>query len=232
MMAFGLQVVNSAGLYQIDEVYRNLLKVAEGSGVNGLNTLTLPKQTTTPPLVFVLPASDTVYVGNYASYNDATSTKIILESNGTFQYVVYGLDSPAVMDSSTFGLSVYTSAGQLAYDSRYEAVRLQTVWTFTQPVPDPYDGGAATAYPYTLSFTSWGARPWILMNTMLFLNDANGAGLVASTSGTSAIVVRCGYKVSGNWVWSRNSTSDPGTNDLADGSPSGQVMAAIARRFN
>jgi len=231
-MSSGIQVTNASGILQIDETYRRLLKVASGTCTtlsgSGTNVISFTAQTTCAPLIFFRPASDGVYVGPNTFNNNSFS----VQNNGNFDWVVYGLDSPVALDGTTMGMQVFDTSGSTIYDSRYEGVRIQSTYTVTQPYPDSYligaPGAGNCAYPYTYTFTGWGAKPWICLNGLFWLDDGNSSTICATTSGTNAIIINCGCILSGT-AWSMY-TNNGSSGSYTRSYPGGVLRVPVARR--
>jgi hypothetical protein len=182
-MVNGLQVFNSGGYVQIDETYRNYLKVASGSGSSSSYEISFPSQTSAEPLIFFRPASDSVRV--YPVW--ATSSSFTVSSDGVFEYIVFGLDNP-VTDTGTHGLQVFNASSGRIFDSRNEGVRIQHV--IRQPMKTaPYSQGPNN-FPITVTYPSWGGRPWLCFNSMMYgYGEVSSTGISARTSGTDAIII-------------------------------------------
>lgn len=230
-MSSGLQVLNDSGTLQIDETYRRLLRVASGTVTTGSSmaggSVTFPTQNSCTPLIFYRPSADGVYVGPLA----VTPGGFDYFSSGAFDYVVYGLDSPLITDGSSMGTQIFNSSGAVIYDSRYEGLRIQTSYTVTMPWPDYFmtgpAGGAAAEphYPYTNTFTGWGAKPWICLNSLLYWADQNGTCIAGTTSGFNAIKIDCGT-IYPDRVW----LSYGGDRISSRSYPYGTLCMPIARR--
>lgn len=222
---FGFQCINDNAVVQIDENYRNLLRVASGTAAPG-DVVTFPAQTSAPPMVFVRPSSDGVYVGLMSLTNNTFTA----QANGSFDWVVYGLDSPVQVDATNMGIQVFSSTGALTYDSRYESPRIRETLSVNQQWPTYTQGGSLgqyPAYPYTISFTSWGSRPWFCLNQMINTADAYGNIICATTSGLAAIIVRCGSMLPGGWSWSSNNGAG---GSYAVSYPGGRLRIPILQR--
>jgi hypothetical protein len=201
-MAHGFQSINAGGIVQIDENYRNLLMVASGTWTGGgtpFGTIWFPTQYACAPLIFIRPSYDGCYVGP----GEITQSNFSFMCNGNFDWVVYGLDSPAAHSSTSFGLQVFDGGGSVVYDSRYEAPRIQAVATVWMTWPQ-YLGVNSPDYPYYPSFTSWGGRPWFCLNSFVFFADDNGTCVCATTNGTGGLIVRCGTVWTTDWIWAGN----------------------------
>lgn len=228
-MAFGFQAINSTGNVQIDDAYRNLRLVASGTwtGYAVAGTINFPVQSTTSPLIFFRPSADGVYVGNAGV--DASSFGF--QCNGSFDWKVYGLDN-TIAPTGSHGMQVFDSASRVVFDSRIEVPRIQTVLTTNQVWPSAAQGGASNAYPaypYTLTFTSWGSRPWICLNSLFFYEDEYGTSTCATTSGLNSVILRCGavspgpVPAQGTWQWAASNAPNNYSH------PYGQVRIPIAK---
>lgn len=221
-MAYGFQALNTNGVTQIDETYRNLMRVASGSYTGGASewqSFTFTNQAAAP-LVFIRTAADTTYVGRLWITNNSFS----VQTNGAFDWVVFGITSPVQVAPSNYGMQVFDGSGAVVYDSRYEVPRIQTTIAINQTWPTEWQGaiGQYPNYPYTATFTGWGARPWMCLNSLYFFED-EGANCTAFASiGTNQISVRCGVIMSGAWYWMNNAT--------AYSQPYGQVRIPLVRR--
>lgn len=231
-MAYGFQSNNDSNIIQIDDNYRNLLRVASGSWTGGtasVGEFSFPLQSSTSPLIFFRPWADGTYVGQVGM----EPSKCYFSTNGNFDWVVYGLDSPVLTSGSSYGMQVFDGAGQVVYDSRYEPARIQTIIRAQQKWPTYMQGGNLgdwPAYPYTYTFTGWGERPWICLNALYFWEDDNGTTTCATTSGTNAIILRCGVNNGANyggWAWLSN---DGGGIGYAQSHPYGQVRIPLLKR--
>lgn len=227
-MSYGFQSVNADNIVQIDDAYRNLLRVASGSWTSGgavVGEINFPTQTSTAPLIFFRPSADGVYVGQVGLGSD----RVYFSTNGNFDWVVYGLDGPVMTSASNYGMQVFNASGQVVFDSRYEPPRIQTIVRHNQTWPTYANGGGSLGqnpnYPYTFNFTGWGERPWICLNSLFFWEDDNGTTTCATTSGTNAIILRCGSysSVATGWYWYPN---DGG----AKSHPYGHVRIPLLRR--
>jgi hypothetical protein len=225
-MPDGIQVVNSAGITQIDDSFRTLFRIGSGS-IAGSGSATFSNQTSCAPLIFVRPSADGIYIGPTL----IATNSFTVRSNGTFDWIAYGLDNPVALDSSPMGIQVFNASAQVIYDSRFEAPRIQHVLPLSMLFPDYLAGGplgAYPSYPYTITFAGWGTRPWICLNALCFFADEDGSIICATTSGTNAIILRCGVMWSGNtWTFSANN----GSNGIyARSFPGGKMAIPIARR--
>lgn len=230
-MANGFQSLNASNIIQIDDNYRNLLKVASGTWTGGtaaIAEITFPLQTSTAPLIFVRPVSDGIYVGHVGIANNA----FYAATNGNFEWVVFGLDNPVMTDDSAYGMQVFNGTGQVVFDSRYEPVRVQTVVRHDQQWPTYPQGGSYgqwPAYPYTFNFTGWGQKPWICLNALYFFAGDDGQTTCATTSGTNSIILQCGTNAGpayGGWRWASN---DGSNGFYAYSHPYGQVRIPLAK---
>lgn len=205
-MSFGLEVRNDAGRVQIDEEYRNLLLVAQGTAAAAYaGGFTFPAQSSCTPLVCVRPVTDGTYIG----FMNVSSTSATYFSDGPFDWAVYGLDSPVYLDGSSYGLQVFSASGSLAFDSRCEPVRIKAVASGQSVWPDvktasPMSSGYNN-YPVVINFTAFGLRPWMCINQLTYFDEGDGGTIAATTSGLGQVTVRYGVMVSGTtWTWAAN----------------------------
>lgn len=224
-MAYGFQALNTNNVVQIDETYRNLMRVASGTWTGGSSawqTFTFTTQTICPPLVFIRTTSDSTYVGKLW-INDGSFTVM---TNGNFDWVAFGLTSPTMVSPSNYGMQVFNTAGAVVYDSRYEVPRIQTTISINQVWPDSWNGGGSGAhpsYPYTATFTGWGARPWMCLNSLHFFEDENGYMTAFASKGTNQIEIRMGIMLNQvNWYWPEN--------EVAYSQPLGQIRMPLLKR--
>jgi hypothetical protein len=208
-MGFGLRVTGSAGAIQIDQDYRNLMRIASGStgaNVGNAAVFSLPYQNGFIPQIFVRPWADGQYVGGL-TYADASLQQARIYTTGGFEWVAFGMVSPQQLDSSTYGLKVFASDGSVALDSRYELARIQSTILIG---PQPDDGFGGTNYPQNYGLAGWGLRPWIGLNqfgTAFAGNDIGGTeyAFMMTTLDTATIQVRLAEVFSatftlGGWI--------------------------------
>lgn len=196
-MSFGAQFLNNANQVQIDDNYRNLLLIGQGtySGagapVGGVSA-TYPFQSSCFPLLAVRPATDGVFVGTLA----VTRSGAVIEASGAFSWAAFGLDSPINTTGSTnFGLQVFNASNQVIFDSRYEASRIRHIVQAQLPFPPRRFNNPASAwpaYPYTWTFPGWGQRPWIVLNSVSLQSNEIGQIFYVTTSGTTQVIARAG----------------------------------------
>ncbi|KQV99962.1 hypothetical protein [Rhizobacter sp. Root1221] len=232
MATDAIQLINQQGIIQLDGSERTLRRVASGTGsasswTGTPNEAAIPTQTYTP-IIFFRPADDTVFVTNSGILNN----KFMYVSNGAFEWTAYGLDNPAAIDATPYGAQVFDSLGRVIWDSRQDVMRITQVLQVNMPFPDNDSGngtGPAPAYPYTLSFTPWGTRPWILLNSLLRFLDDNDTMIAASTLGTDRIVLQCGRRAYTGvaWDWASNNGGGIG---YTRSYPGGRMTIPIGRR--
>lgn len=217
-MSFGAQFLNPSGDVLIDGTYRNLLRVAAGSWVGGntwtqpfgMTTLTWTSQTECTPLIALQPAADNVYVSAIYMKNN----QILVGSTGNFNWAVYGLTSPQLLDGTQHGVQVFSDTGAVIFDSRYEPVRIQQALRLNQLWPDYLNGGAYgqfPAYPYTLPFSAWGSRPFIAMNGLTKFDEESGGRAWLAVSGSN-IILRFGGDPNPNLTHGFQEFSNNGSN--------------------
>lgn len=212
-MSYGLKVTGSHGDLVIDDTYRNIMKIAEGSCNNAtFIDIAFPSPGAFTPQIFVRPWSDGSYVGaclfgdGYYSPNGPNTVRLLtnklLSPAGTFgstpanqgnigfDYVIYGVNGITAIDGTNYGLKVWDAAGNVSFDSRYEQCRVQSVALINQ-------SGLNTSnmtWPRTYTYAGWGGRPWININPFgyCYAAESDESGFFVTTSGTNAIVCRQG----------------------------------------
>ena len=226
-MAVGIRVSNPSGVVQIDETYRNFLRVGSGSYSGGGGTISISYTSqSVPPIIFVRPHSDGIYLGKFTIRNSTAQ----VFTNGGFDWVVYSLTSPQAISNSPMGIQVFDAAGQVIFDSRFEPPRIQTTLAVNQQWPTYLQGGSLgqyPAYPYSINFSGWGARPWFCLNSLYFFADENGQALAMTTNGTNQLILRCGTLLGTSWSWSSN---DGSNGVYAYSHPFGQFRCPIVKR--
>ena len=239
-MTYGISIKNTSGDIIIDENFRNLLKIGEGSSNASLTTLTFSSQVPAVPQIFVRPWADEYYVG--ACFFQAGNTSVLLRTNRLlrlpngsvvdnpsigFDWIAFGTNNPIAYDSSNYGMRITNSSNQLVFDSRYEAPRTQQVLYVEQPGLDPSN----MTWPRSYTFSGWGLKPWIGINPFSYAvaSEEEDSGFFVTTTGTSTIKIRQGNFIQGGptdirWVdnsFSGNTIPFPGN----------QVDIALARRY-
>lgn len=218
-MSYGLQISGSHGSIQVDQDYRNFVRVAAGSCSGSVNDISFPNQGGIEPQIFVRPWSDGHYVGA-CGVNSATNVRLWTSATVTdfggstsnpgagFDYVIYGVNSPTVLDGATYGLQVFDAAGNTAIDSRHEIARIQSTVLIDQTGTN--DGFGFSTYPQTYGLVAggWGLRPWVCVNNITGASESGGSvGYFFTTSGTGAITIRVAELIGGSfgirWVNNR-----------------------------
>lgn len=230
MATDAIQIINSDGIIQLDGSDRTLRRIASGTGgasssTGTPNVVSLPTQTTLPA-IFFRPADDTIYV----THSGIATNQFGYVSNGAFEWVAYGLDNPEAIDATPYGAQVFDALGRVVWDSRQDVMRVAQIVSTAMPFPDRVSGGVTdTAYPYTLSFTPWGTRPWIMLNSLIRFYDDTDNMIAASTLGTDRIVLRCGRRAYTGvaWDWAGNNGSGIG---YTRSYPGGRMTIPIGRR--
>lgn len=226
-MAHGLKIFNDSGDVQIDDAYRNLLLVASGtvsSAPTGSGaSISYPTQSLCPPLILVRPHSDSKYVAPYLSIGMGSA---YISCDGPFDYAVYGLSGPVADTGASYGLKVFDSAGNLVFGSMYEAVRVMQLLAVDMVWPDIFGVPASeAAYPYVVSYTSFGSRPWICLNSLLWYPDGVDTQIAAAITGSS-VTIKCGSYFSG-WTWFANNGAG---GSYTRSFPGGKFRLIIAQR--
>lgn len=197
-MSNGLNITGSHGGTLIDQNYRNIARIAQGSSNATSTTIQIPDQGGIFPLVYARPWADGHFVGGMYFNNNTitlTTNRFVRTSAGTvqftgnvgFDYVIFGVNGIQLLDSTSQGLKVWDQNGSVVFDSRCEQPRLRTVLNITQT-----GNYTNITYPKTYGFTGWGKRPWISMNAFsyYYISDESDNGFFVTTSGTNAIIVR------------------------------------------
>lgn len=233
-MSYGLLVRGSHGDLTIDDLYRNIMFIKQGSASGARVDIPITSQAPFNPQVYVRPWGDGHYVGACSIINSGTTVrlrtnKLVRGNNGVvtdqgnigFDYVIFGINGVTPIDNSTYGLKVWDASGNVSFDSRFEQARIQHVLLISQAG----QGINNTTYPQTYSFPGWGLRPWININPFggaLFSEEAE-AGFFVTTSGLNQIVVRQAEFITGGdqfgiyWIdSSANGTVGPFPGNAAD----------------
>lgn len=195
-MSYGLQVRGSHGDLAIDETYRNIMFIKQGSASGARVDIPIPSQAPFAPQVYVRPWADGHYVGAFSVLNNTTvrlwTNKVVNSANQGnigFDYVIFGINGVAPIDGSSYGLKVWDANGNVSFDSRYEQARIQHVMLISQPGQTV--NGSTTIYPQTFNYPTWGLRPWINVNPFGGVNVGDTeSGYFVTTSGLDKIVVR------------------------------------------
>jgi hypothetical protein len=240
-MTYGFKVTNSSGDIIVDENFRNLLKIGEGSSNASLTTLTFSSQVPAVPQIFVRPWADEYYVG--ACFFQAGNVSVELRTNRLlrlpdgsivdnpsigFDWIAFGTNNPVPFDSSNYGVRVTNSSNQLVFDSRYEVPRVQQVLYVEQPGLNP----ANMTWPRSYSFSGWGLRPWIGINPFSYAiaSEEEDCGFFVTTTGTSTLKIR-----QGNFIQFGSSTAIRWIDSNANGAiipfPGNQADIALMRRY-
>lgn len=183
-MPHGLRTINDSGIVQIDENFRNVFVVAEGSvttATGSINSAFLnisPAQTTCIPMVFVKPASG-VEVGLFEVSRSVPPYHNIgppwdtvgYQCSGAFDYKICGLNwsSPP---SGDFGMVVYDDAANIVYDSRLSYMQIKSVHRLF-----------AQANPAYQDITVPSDGEWFLMNNLRLNSKFDEFGFPARSLG-------------------------------------------------
>jgi hypothetical protein len=193
-MAFGLRTINDAGFVQIDEEYRNLHVVGTGTGSSSpsgnFNTVAFTSISDCVPLVFARPSSGVEVGGFYLIQEYASGTftpgppfaRFVYEATGAFEWVLCSLTgggSPA----GDYGMQVFDSAGNVAFDSRRQYPQIRSVHGLTS-------GGAAS-----IDLTVPAEADWFLLNHLGYNNFVGEFGPFRGLSGkrvsSTVLRIRC-----------------------------------------
>lgn len=200
-MSYGFQLRGSHGDIVVDQNFRNLVKIGEGSSGLALTTLTFSSQFPGAPQIFVRPWKDEDYVGNCNFVNNTTvtlrtnkllwatgSNVVVDQGNVGFDWVMFATNNPIPLDNSNHGVVVLNQNNQLIFDSRYEVPRVQQILYADQP------GTASMVWPVSYSFSGWGGRPWIGINPFSYAiaSEEEEAAFFVTTTGTNIIKIRQG----------------------------------------
>lgn len=149
-MTYGLKIRNDAGDIQIDATYRNLQIVAEGTDTfssAGLVDVFVDISfgaIADPPIICVRSPSGPLGL-----------VRMLLDGSGNYvgarliglAFGSYGFDwfiaAPGTASAETWGMRVYTDAGQVAFDSGRRYLRVTDVVRLTSTIvndPGSYDG--------------------------------------------------------------------------------------------
>jgi hypothetical protein len=247
MPSYGIEIHNATGDIQITQDYANYQLIAQGT-IGSATSNSIPVQLTYPaqanntiPLVFVRPHSDGVYVGGCLFDSSAPGLTGFgagawVVCSGAFDYKIYGITSTIAVDASGFGLQVFDTSGNPTYDSRKSVPRIQDVVVVNTIYPAP----ATSAYPFapydspvvpiSKSYTSFGQRPWFMVNNLQNIEYAGGQGIWACaidpTANTSKLIISDGdTDASGNWFSYTSTGASPG---YTQGFAGGQCIIPLA----
>lgn len=195
-MPFGLQVVNEGGLVQIDQDFRNIAVIQQGTfgaaGPVSSGVVTFSAQSEANcPQVWVRPHSDGVWVGGCfltdASENPYSNSidRFFYQAGGPCDYKVCALSGNFVVDQSSYGLQVFDQAGRIAFDSRRRYARIRRVLSVA----------SSSSSSVTVGFSGIPERPWMLLNQLPFCNFEDGFyghwSMFGSLNGTVSATFRC-----------------------------------------
>ncbi len=198
-MSFGIKIVGNQNNIVIDDNFKNLLKIGEGSSSQPIVTITLPSQGASNPQIFVRPWFDESYIGAFEIVNDTTikmrtnrfirtGTFTLQDTGAGFDWVAFGVNGAIPMDNTNYGVRVLNNQSERIYDSRFECPRVQQVI---------YAGPAGQSYfdqqwPQSYNFSGWGKRPWICINTfgMAIGAETDENHFYVTTTGTSIVKAR------------------------------------------
>lgn len=239
-MSNGFKIIGSHGDIVVDENFRNLLKISEGSSNLSLTTLTFSNQLPGAPQIFVRPWADEYYVGDCHFVNSNTVTlrtnkllrlssgQVVDQGNVGFDWIIFAVNNPVPLDNSTYGVVVLNQSNELIFDSRYEIPRVQQVLYADQPGKTLQN----MVWPVSYSFSGWGNRPWIGINPFSYAIAADdSSAFFVTTTGTSTIKIR-----QGNFITGGSDTSVRWINSSRDGVPipfpGNKADVALLRRYN
>lgn len=158
-MAHGLQIYNSSGFLQIDQLYPQYQVIQSGTAGNN-ETVYFPSQATVP-LVVVRPISSDTCIGRWnAIWTDnfnARTNDTSGNPGGSFFYKVLApVNTISGPTSGSYGLVLYSSSGSIIFNSQQTNMyRIENVLTFST------EGGANVSNPYNEEI-------WFSLNGLIF----------------------------------------------------------------
>ena len=145
-MAVGMQIIGSHGVYQVDQTYRNLCKVAKGALAN-----TISLAGSVSPLMAIR-STDTS--GTLVLYITISGSTYTWNSQPTPSATTYWLfDVPPTSPATGIGLQIFDASGVVVFDTFNEYMKIVGVYTLGYP-GSPFTGvteptGSAYAYVQT-----------------------------------------------------------------------------------
>jgi hypothetical protein len=164
-MAVGFRAVNADNIVQIDETYKNLTIIAEGTGTTG-TTITFPAQTFIP-----LVAIGVTGVGSRWSLSSVTTSNFSLfdrsgsfsPTSFTFPYKVFGLN-PNALTGNPYGLEIRDASNALIFNSNYKYFKTR----YVQDVQFSNFTNASTSFPivpmYSQTISGLTGSPYVIAN--------------------------------------------------------------------
>jgi hypothetical protein len=189
-MPFGLQVIGSHGVVQIDETYANLALRAQGSlSVPGLSGASVVVSGLEMPIICIRNTGGVhVHISSDQAVPNVTYT-MRSKSATTVQWFVFDKTAPA---ATGYGLNVYKDDGSLTYSTDWKVMRIGAIGD----VPNQADA-------YTMSYgslTAPYAATWAACLTSSRLVSSGGSvqqilfgdGIVGADAGASTDYISIG----------------------------------------
>lgn len=200
-MSFGFKSINDGNYTQIDSELPRLCLLEKGSysGSGGAVTVNFvsPVATVEPPMVFIRPStsSNAIYRTNFllGTSGNWTGFRITALNINTVPAGDWFVAAFASRGTSKFGMRLFSSAGDLVYDSGAYAVAVSGVlpsWTYVGKVPSET---GAIYYQWTAGRGLAAGEYYMLNEFSLGVQDAGNG----STCGVS-----CDYTSNKMFMWS------------------------------